>query len=250
MGQLSVSETVNLIPHGYYRSKLFITPFASNPLVSAAGPILSLLERLYTSAALPWLESLRENIQHELHAFLSRIHTNPYPEEIYVGAYYMLCATIDELLGKAYGHNTAFCAFTPSSIHDEPGPEQRFFLIMHHIKERPNQYLDLIELAYYCLTTGFEGKYHTENGGRMILDNLIEELYQLIKTHRSHKTYRLFKEIAVIRTSPKNHRPLINLGIISISVLAISILINHWSLANKINILQVGHQIFDTKIIN
>ena len=55
-----------------------------------------------------------------------------------------------------------------------------FFGIVTYIKQRPNQYLDLLELAYYCLITGFEGEQHGKADGRQTLDNLIEELYQLI----------------------------------------------------------------------
>lgn len=45
-----------LVPQGYYRSKLFIAPFSTNALVAAAGPLLSLLERLCLSPSLPPLK--------------------------------------------------------------------------------------------------------------------------------------------------------------------------------------------------
>jgi len=36
----------NRIPNGYFRSKLFINSSTTNPLVAAASPLLSLLERM------------------------------------------------------------------------------------------------------------------------------------------------------------------------------------------------------------
>ena len=45
VSRLSLSNAQQM-PQGYYRSKLFIAPFTTNPLVAAAGPLLSLLERL------------------------------------------------------------------------------------------------------------------------------------------------------------------------------------------------------------
>ena len=60
-------------PAGYFRSKLFSSNAASNPLVAAASPVLSLLERLCISQTLPSIESMRENIEHELFAFHSRL---------------------------------------------------------------------------------------------------------------------------------------------------------------------------------
>ena len=138
------------LPQGYFRSKLFVAPFSSNPLVAAAGPVLSLLERLCISTVLPPINRLRDNLEHELRAFRSRIEGRSHSEEMDALAYYLLCATIDELLGKSFirihGEVAAFSAFTPAS-HDQIGPEQRFFDVVAYIKERPNQYLDLIELA-------------------------------------------------------------------------------------------------------
>jgi hypothetical protein len=56
-------------PAGYFRSKLFSSNAASNPLVAAASPILSLLERLCISQTLRAIETMRENLEHELFAF-------------------------------------------------------------------------------------------------------------------------------------------------------------------------------------
>ena len=69
----------SLVPKGYYRSKLFIAPFSTNTLVAAAGPLLSLLERLCLSPSLPAIEQIRDNIEHELHAFHSKVHASQYP---------------------------------------------------------------------------------------------------------------------------------------------------------------------------
>ncbi len=202
----------NRIPQGYYRSKLFINSSTTNPLVAAAGPLLSLLERLCISPTLPPISSIRENIEHELKAFHSRLTGQQYADEFVVIACYLLSATIDELLGKnyvrIYGQPAEFAAFTPSS-HDEIGPQKRFFDILNHIKERTNQYLDLLELAYYCLIAGFEGEQHLRTDGRQVLDNLIEELYQLILQNRANKPHRLFKVKTSVIPESKNHRSVI-----------------------------------------
>ena len=98
MGQLSLSGNFHEIANGHYRSKLFTTTSTTNKFVSAAGPIFSLLERLHTSATLPSIAILRENIEHELRAFLSNINSINHTSELDAIAYYLLCATIDELL--------------------------------------------------------------------------------------------------------------------------------------------------------
>lgn len=206
---LKVTPEENL-PKGYYRSKLFVTYSATNPLVNAASPLLSLLERLSLSPTLPPIDTIRDNIQHELLAFHSRLTSQKYAHELIKIAHYFLTATIDELLGKnylrLYGKPTEFKAFTTFS-HDTSRPEHRFFEIVQYIKQRTNQYLDLVELAYYCLITGFEGEHHFRADGRQLLDNLIEELHQVIQKHRAHKPARLFQEPIAPTSEPANHKP-------------------------------------------
>ena len=185
------------VQHGYYRSKLVTMTSTTNPLIAAAGPVFSLLERFCATQSLPPIHSIRDNIEHEWKSFRSRLSSLNYTGELAIIAEYLLSATLDELIGKTYirlqGESAQFIAFTPSS-YDGTGPQQRFFELVHHMKERTNQYLDLLELAYYCLISGFEGEYHLRADGRHALDNLIQELYELVQKHRVHQPLRLFNE--------------------------------------------------------
>lgn len=234
------------VPQAYYRSKLFIVPFTTNPLVSAAGPIFSLLERLCVSPSLPAINSIRDNIEHELRAFHSRLNGKSHAEEIDAIGHYLLCATIDEVLGKSYlrlyGKSAEFQAFTPLS-YDNIGPEERFFDIIKHIKEQPNQYLDLIELAYYCLITGFEGNQHGKADGRLVLDNLIEELFQLIQDYRVNKEHQLFKEQKKHEIPPKNHKQMVLISLITMGIIVSSYLLSYLLLENKAKAVQFGHTV-------
>ncbi|MGQ3891354.1 type IVB secretion system protein IcmH/DotU [Legionella sp. CNM-4043-24] len=233
-------------PQSYYRSRLFIVPFTTNPLVAAAGPLFSLLERLCVSPTLPDINSIRDNIEHELHAFNSRLCGKTTADDLDAMGTYLLCATIDELLGKSYlrlyGSPAEFRAFTPLS-YDNVGPEERFFDIVNHIKERPNQYLDLIELAYYCLIAGFEGKQHQRADGRMNLDNLIEELFQLIQQYRVNKSHQLFRSHKKIEVPSNSHRRVLILAGLCVALLVSSITASYVLLENKAKAVQLGHTV-------
>ncbi len=209
-------------PAGYFRSKLFSSNAASNPIVAAASPVLSLLERLCVSQTLPAIDLMRENLEHELFAFHSRLTHQHYDEDVVALAYYLLSGTIDELLGKNYlrvhGHPTVFKAFTPSNTNDT-GPETQFFVIVNHLKESGSHYLDLSELAYYCLIAGFEGEHHLRTDGRQILENLIEDLHKLIQQHRVYKPQLLFKTTHTSPEERKNYKPLITMLTLSLAVL-------------------------------
>ena len=233
-------------PQTYYRSKLFVTPFMTNPLVAASMPLLSLLERLCMSPTLPAIEKVRENIDHELRSFHSALQSLAHVEEMDAIAYYLICATIDELLGKSYlrlyGKSPEFKAFTPSSYEDI-GPEQRFFDIIDYIKERPNQYLDLLELSYYCLIAGFEGMHHGKAGGRQALDNLIETLFSITQKHRVRPQHRLFKESKNKEPDTKNKKPLIIAALISLAILMTSYLTTYTLIEKKAKTLRYGHSL-------
>ena len=201
------------VPQGYYRSKLFAALPATNPILAAASPLFSLLERFSATQTLPHIDAIKENIDHEWKSYRSRLASLKYTEEFVVVAEYLMSATIDELIGKTYlrmdGKAAEFISFTPSSLSDA-GPEKHFFDIVTIIKDRAYQYLDLIELAYYCLICGFEGEHHLRADGRNTLDNLIHELYELIQQHRVHKPIRLFKEPQpIIQTHQDKYHPIL-----------------------------------------
>jgi type IV/VI secretion system ImpK/VasF family protein len=181
----------------YYRSRLFTLSSTTNPILAAASPVFSLLERFSTTNSLPPIAIIRQDIDHEWNAFRSQLSSLKYPEECVKVAEYLLSSTLDELLGKTYlrlnNEAAEFIAFTPLS-NDNIKPQHYFFQLVLSMKERANQYLDLLELAYYCLISGFEGELHLRADGRYTLDNLIQELYDLIIKNRVNKPIRLFKE--------------------------------------------------------
>lgn len=224
------------IPQGYFRSKLFVLSSSTSPIVAAAGPLFSILERLNISPTLPPMHQMQENIEHELNAFHSRLTSQNYAEEFIAIALYLMTATIDELLGKnylrLYQKPAEFTAFTPSSL-DDHGPEQRFFEIVSYIKERTIQYLDLLELAYYCLITGFEGEHHGQADGRQALDNLIEELYQRIHAHRAHRPYKLFRDPKTFTFEFKNRKPLMLASLLAVSLTTATYCASHLLLDQK-----------------
>lgn len=239
-----VDTEAMLIPQGYYRSKLFIAPFSTNSLVAAAGPLLSLLERLCLSQSLPPIETIRDNIEHELLAFQSKMDASKYPHEFIIISHYLMSATIDEILGKNYMRvyqlTAEFKAFTPLTADNTP-PQDRFFEILNFIKERPNQYLDLIELVYFLLILGFEGKYHLKPDGRQVLDNYIEDLYLMIQQNRFNQPHRLFNENPIPKIVKKNNTPVILTVVTAVSFVVLAFFLSHYLLENKAKTVLFGH---------
>ena len=215
------------VDKGYFRSKLLVTDAFTNPLIAAASPLISILERIHIAKELPELNQLHENISHEFKAFHCQFHRHHYSDELHMLANYLLSATTDEILGKSYlrlkGEAQEFNAFTPASF-NEKGPEFYFFEIVEYLLTAPEQFLDLIELAYFCLLIGFEGQYHQKTDGRLILDNLIENIFLTIQKLRTNRVHKLFKNY-VLKSSQSKPQKLTKkiLILTSLCVLSLSI---------------------------
>lgn len=239
------TSSKHALAKGYFRSKLFIAPYTTNPIVAAAGPLFSLLERLCVTPTLPPLSGIRENIEHELKAFHSRLK-NDYAEEFIAIADYLISAAIDELLAKNYlrlhGTLAEFHAFTPIT-QGEIGPEEHFFTLVNALKDSPTQYIDLLELAYYCLITGFEGKYHRLAEGRLVLDELIDELYHLIRLYRVNKPSDLLKEARKLEEPAKNSKSLWAVGLTTAFLIMSSVVFSYSFLLKKAETIQFRHPI-------
>ncbi|HEM0302030.1 TPA: type IVB secretion system protein IcmH/DotU, partial [Legionella pneumophila] len=141
---------------------------------------------------------------------------------------------------RVYNLTTEFKSFTPLSS-DGAQPQQRFFEILNYIKERPNQFLDLIELAYFCLIAGFEGEYHLKADGRQCLDNTIEDLYQIIQKYRFNKPHRLFNENPLPKTIKKNYKATWITTIAAVGIVILAFVTSHVLLENKAKTVLFGH---------
>lgn len=207
----------------YYRSKLFSVHHEDSPFVSAASPVFSLLDRFVVATTLPPIERVMVNLDHELKAFHSRLLSLPYTEKQNAMAYYLLTATIDEVLARSYlrlyGRAVAFQAFTPASYADEP-PATQFFLIIRFLKMHPLEHLPLLELAYYCLMAGFEGEQQGRVDGRQVLEAEIDSLFHMIEQYRQHPQILLFNDKPKTEEAmPKPYRRLIIAGSLMILLL-------------------------------
>lgn len=173
----------------YYRSQLYTSYLGLNPLVVAAQPILSVIERVKLSAKAGLLD-FTENLQHELKAFEGRAQSQGYDDETIVLSTYLLCATLDDFIEQEEPHQL-FRALFPYSTTDAT-PDHQFYHILDTVIDKPNHYLDLLELLYLCLSIGFQGKY--KKGSGEVRQDVINELYDIISPLRKSTKKELFTE--------------------------------------------------------
>jgi type VI secretion system protein ImpK len=176
----------------YYRSHLYTSYHGINPLVTAAHPLLSIIDRIQLSTQLNASSEFYQNLQYELKVLESRMLANSYDEETIFIAHFLLSATIHEKLNEKKFDGGFKKLMPPNQNPDEVSPEDKFFEVVNKVIDKPEHYLDLIELIYLCLSLGFEGKYRHQEHQK--LKQIMEKVYSTITTHRSTKQNDLFQQ--------------------------------------------------------
>jgi type VI secretion system protein ImpK len=159
---------------------------ASNLLTANALPLLMLVPKLRKVAFHSAISDLQERLIAQLGAFKKDSLQQGYSEEQVRTASYFICVLLDETVLNTpwgsesnWGHDTLLVKFHGKSVGGE-----EFFPIVDRLLRRPAENLDLLELAYMCLSLGFEGKYRLDPKGLRALEELRLEIYTEIQRIR------------------------------------------------------------------
>lgn len=157
-----------------------------NLLTGAAISLLSLVAQLRNSSTHPDVAGLRASIIEEIKQFELKIKNQGVSSEQVQAARYALCTLLDEtVLNTPWGCNSIWG--TQSLLiffHKESWGGEKFFLILKNCMQQPGTHLDLLELLYFCLCLGFEGRYRVEDHGLSKLEEIRENAYQIIQRQR------------------------------------------------------------------
>jgi type VI secretion system protein ImpK len=158
----------------------------SNPITGAALSLLSLVTQLRNTSSHPDIAGLRVSIIEEVKQFDLKIRNQNVSSEQAQAARYVLCSLLDEtILNTPWGSNSIWSTQGLLILfHKETFGGEKFFLILKNCMQQPGTHLDLLELLYFCLCLGFEGRYRIENHGLSKLDEIRENTYQIIQRQR------------------------------------------------------------------
>ena len=159
---------------------------SANQLTANALSLLMLVPKLRKIAFHQSVNDLQERLVSEIGTFQNRSLQQGYSEEQVRTASYLICSLIDETVLNTpwgsesfWGHDTLLVKFHREAIGGE-----EFFPIVDRLMRRPGENLDLLELAYMCLSLGFEGKYRLLPNGNRALEELRVEIYTEIQRLR------------------------------------------------------------------
>ncbi len=155
----------------------------SSPLVEIALPLLSMVSQLRNLPVCRNIDDLQNRLNEAIRTFESKSQQRGISSAQTRTASYFLCALIDETVlntpwgGESdWGHNSLLIQF-----HKEAWGGEKFFHIVSHLTQQPTRNIALIELAYLCLSLGFEGKYRLEANGLRQTEQLRQELFLIIQ---------------------------------------------------------------------
>lgn len=214
----------------YYRSHLYTSYHGINPLVTAAHPLLSIIDRLQLSRSVETDSDFYSNLQYELKVFEGRSINSNYEEETVFIAHFLLSACINEILHERENFST-FKKLMPPSETNEQSPDIQFFEILEKIIDKPDHYLDLLELIYLCLSLGFEGKYRQKEHEK--LQELIGNLYQTISSRRKNTEKKLFETNSTQNQIPEKQMHWSIWGIGSLIFISLLFMGSNWYLDKK-----------------
>ena len=165
----------------------------ANPLVAAANPVLNLIPQLRALLQLDDPGKLREFLIEKLRTFERTARERGVTPETSIGARYRLCTLLDETATQTpWGGSGAWSRHSLLvTFHNETWGGEKFFQLLSKLAQNPQQHRDLLELMYYCICLGFEGRFRILDNGRAQLETLRQRLWQILRDSRGNHDEQL-----------------------------------------------------------
>ncbi|QKX16444.1 type IVB secretion system protein IcmH/DotU [Microbulbifer sp. YPW1] len=157
-----------------------------NPLISAASKVLGAIIKLRTTMNHANVPDLHKRLTREIQSFEREARQLSLSQETVLTARYLLCTVVDEVvLSTPWGTASGWSQHSLLSLfHKETFGGEKCFLILQRTLETPGSHIELLELFYLCLSLGFQGKYRLVQRGHEQLEQIRDNLYRTIESHR------------------------------------------------------------------
>lgn len=154
----------------------------SNPILAVANPILNMIYQVRTLVHNPDPSQLRNYLIEEIKKFEVRAKADAISPEHISAARYCLCTVIDETAAQTpWGGNGVWPRYSLLvTFHNETWGGEKFFQILAKVTQAPVLHRDLIELMFFCISLGFEGRYKVVPNGHSQLELLRRRLAEIL----------------------------------------------------------------------
>ncbi len=175
---------------GAQKSDLPDVVSGGNPLVAAANTLLNLIPQIRAMATNADPGGFQQFLLESIREFERKAGAAGVPMETVIGARYCICTALDETAAQTpWGGSGVWPRYSLLvALHNETWGGEKFFQLLAKLVQTPQQHIDLIELMYYCLMLGLEGRYRVIENGRSQLETLKARLLQVIESTRGDRT--------------------------------------------------------------
>lgn len=163
-----------------------------NPLLAAAGPLLTLVPQLRATAAHADPEALRAQLLERIAEFEAVAGANGVTRPQVTAARYVLCSFLDEVIAQTpWGTQGVWAQRNLlQEFHEERSGGEKAFQLLDRLQQDAQTNHDLLEFFYVCLRLGFEGFYRGALGGREQLDAIAARLLEIARPGHDTATAR------------------------------------------------------------
>ena len=159
---------------------------ATNPILSAAAPLLMLFGQLRLIPVERQAAALAEHIADAIETFDHTIAKAGIGEEDARIAKFALCETADDLVGNLPWPNKETWlqhSLVARFFHTRP-TGTGFYEALNNLLAKPEAHYDLLELMHACLSLGFEGQYRGLSSERNTLERVRRDVYDTLRYFR------------------------------------------------------------------
>ena len=162
----------------------------ANPLLAAGNTLLNLIPQIRAMATNASPLVFQQYLLETIRDFERQAGGSGVPMETVIGARYCICTVLDETASQTpWGGSGVWPRHSLLvALHNETWGGEKFFQLLAKLAQTPGQHIDLIELMYYCLMLGFEGRYRVIENGQSQLETLKARLLQVIEATRGDRS--------------------------------------------------------------
>lgn len=157
-----------------------------NMLVSCAMPLIHHAMTLASMDEFADTNTVRSHLISDMRRFQNKAEQCISDHRHIVAARYILCSFVDETIATTpWGVSHRWGAESLLSyFHNETYGGDGFFTLLERAMQQPQQYLDLLELMYVCLSLGFSGRYRVDQNGTTKLESIRETMMTTIANNQ------------------------------------------------------------------
>lgn len=196
-----------------------------NALLTMATPLITLITQIRHTVDHHNVGAFRAQVVEEIKTFEKKLTGVDYPVRTIVAARYCLCTAIDEaILSRSWGAQSVWVQGSLLSLfHKETWGGERFYIILENMVRDVRKSIDFVELSYFLLSLGFEGKFHgVEN--RAAREEIRNRIFYHIR-HARNKPERIlsrsWKNSQLPKTTSEKKTKLRKFGLSTVMILVV-----------------------------